>query len=146
MGFRIAFYTNSIFSSDICDFRPTMQYSLRSLSYSCFLFVDMCLRQVSFRSRCIPRYFTSSGCVNCLLFSWTGGHVFFFKEKVTWTDLFHLPSYAIFSAIVGFRYQHENQISHLHGRSMSFLCNRNGPLTRFFTSGKGVDVLKLKRM
>jgi hypothetical protein len=54
----------------------------------------MCLRQVSFRPRCILRYFTSSGWVSCLLFSWIGGHAFFFKVKVTWTDCFiylHTP-------------------------------------------------------
>jgi hypothetical protein len=85
MGCRIALYTSSLFSSDNCNFRPMIQYSLRSLRSSCFLSVYMCLRQVGFRSRCVPRYFTSSGWVNCL-FSWTGGHVFFFKLKVTWID------------------------------------------------------------
>jgi hypothetical protein len=40
MGFRIALYTSSSFSSDNCDFRPMIQYSLRSLRSSCFLFVD----------------------------------------------------------------------------------------------------------
>jgi len=79
-------YTISLFCSDSCNFRPMIQYSLRILRSSCFPFEDMCLRQVSFRSRCIPRYFTSSGWVICLLFSWTGGHLFFFKVKVTWTD------------------------------------------------------------
>jgi len=78
-------YTSSLFSSDSCDFRPMIQYSLRSLRSSCFLFADMCLCEVSFRSKCIPRYFTSSGWVSWLLLSWTGGHVFFFKVKVTWT-------------------------------------------------------------
>jgi hypothetical protein len=67
IGFRIALCTSSSFSSDNCDFRAIIQYSLRSLRSSCFLFVDMCLRQVSFRSR----YFTSSGLVSCLSFSWT---------------------------------------------------------------------------
>jgi hypothetical protein len=82
MGFRIALYTSSLFSSDNCDFWLMIQYSLRILRSSFFLFVDMFLRQVSFRSRCIARYFTSSGWVSCLLLSWTGGHVFFFKVKV----------------------------------------------------------------
>ena len=86
ISFRIALYTRSLFSSDGCDFRSMIQYSLRSLRYSCFVFVDMCLGQVSFRSRCILRRFTSTVWVSCLLFSWTGGHVFFFKVQVTWTD------------------------------------------------------------
>ena len=42
---------------------------LRILRSNCFLFVVMCLRQDSLRSRCIPKYFTSSGCARCLLFS-----------------------------------------------------------------------------
>jgi len=33
----------------------------------------MCLRQVSLRSRCIPRYFTSSAWGRCSLFNLTGG-------------------------------------------------------------------------
>jgi hypothetical protein len=63
-----------------------IQYSLRSLRSICFLSVDMCLHQVSFQSRGIPRYFTSLGCVSCCLFSWTVGHMFFFQVKVTCTD------------------------------------------------------------
>jgi hypothetical protein len=82
----IVLYTSSLFPSDSCDFRLMIQYSLRSLRSSCFFFVNMCLCQISFRSRCIPRYFTSSGWVSCLLFVWTGVHVFFFKVKVTWAD------------------------------------------------------------
>jgi len=78
-------YKSSLFSSDNCNFRPVIQYNLRSLRSSCFLFVDMCLRQVTFRSRCLRRYFTSSVWVSCVLFRWTGGHVFFFRVKVTWT-------------------------------------------------------------
>ena len=87
IGFRIALHTSSLFSSDNCDLLPMIQYSLCSLGSSCFLFVYMCLRQVSFRSRCTyTQIFTSSRWVSCLLFSWTGGPVFFFKVKVNWTD------------------------------------------------------------
>jgi hypothetical protein len=82
-------YTSSLFSSNNCDFRQMIQYTLRSLSSSCFLFVDMCLRQESFRSTCIPEYFTSSDLVSCYLVV-QEGHVFFFKVKVTWTDFVSL--------------------------------------------------------
>ena len=77
IGFRIALYTSNLLSSESCYFRPVTQCSLRSLRSSCFLSVSMCLRQVSFRSRCLPKYFASSVWVNCLSFSWREGHVFF---------------------------------------------------------------------
>jgi len=47
MGFRIAFYTSSLFSSDSWDFRPRIQESFRSWRSSCFLFVVKSSRQVS---------------------------------------------------------------------------------------------------
>ena len=43
----------------ITDLRPIIQYRFRSLRSSCFRLAVMCLRQVSLRSRWIPRYFTS---------------------------------------------------------------------------------------
>ena len=56
MGFKIALYTSSLFSSGNCDFRPVIQYSLRSLRSSCFLFVVMCLRQVSLFANVSERF------------------------------------------------------------------------------------------
>jgi len=90
MGFRIALYMSSLFSSDTCDFRPRIQYSFCSWRSSCFLFVVICLRQVSLRSRCMPKYFTSSGWTGYILFNWTDGHGDCLRVKVTWVDFVSL--------------------------------------------------------
>jgi hypothetical protein len=73
--------------SDNCDLRPTSQFSLLNLIPSCLRLVHMCFSHVIRRSRCIPKYFTSSHCFSWRLFSETGGHVFLRVVKVTWTDL-----------------------------------------------------------
>jgi hypothetical protein len=65
--------------TEICD-------SFRRLRSNCFRLVVMFLRQVSLRSRCVPRHFTSSGWSRCLLFNLTGGHVMLLRVKVTCTD------------------------------------------------------------
>jgi hypothetical protein len=90
MGFRIALYTSSFFSRDSCYFRPRIQYSFRNCRSRCLLLVVMCLRQVSRRSRCSPRYLTSSGCTRETPFSWTGGHEDRLSVKVTWVDFISL--------------------------------------------------------
>ena len=79
-----------------------IQYNLRSLRLRCFLFVDMCLRQVSFRSICVPRHLTSSAWVSCLLFRCTGGHVLFFGVKVTWADFVSFAFIRHVSTKIGF--------------------------------------------
>jgi hypothetical protein len=84
MGFRVALYTSGLFSRDSCDLRPRIQYSFRSCRSRCFLLVVICLRQVSRRSRCMPKYLTSSGWTRYVLFSWTGGHEGRLMVKVTW--------------------------------------------------------------
>ena len=64
---------SSLFSTDNCGFRPRTQYNFRSWRSSCFLFVVICLRQVSLWSRCMPKYCMSSGWTTYILFSWTDG-------------------------------------------------------------------------
>jgi hypothetical protein len=57
------------------DLRPSNQYILERVIPSCFRFAKKCLWQVSFLSRCSPRYLASSSWESCTLFIWTGGHV-----------------------------------------------------------------------
>jgi hypothetical protein len=54
---------------------------------SCFRLAKMWLRQVSLRSRCSPRYLTSSAWGSSTLFIWTGGQVSLRVVKVIWVDL-----------------------------------------------------------
>ena len=75
---------------DSWDFRPRIQYSFRNCRSRCFLLVVMCLRQVSRRSRCSPRYLASSGWTRETLFSWTGGHDDRLSMKVRWVDFISL--------------------------------------------------------
>ena len=88
--FRITLCTSSLFYNDSCDFRPRIQYSFRSWGSSCFLFVVICLRQFSQRTRCLPKYFTSSGWTRYVLFSWADGHGGRLRVKVTWVDFISL--------------------------------------------------------
>jgi hypothetical protein len=55
------------------ELRPSDKYVL--LIPGCFLFVKMCLCQVSLLSRCSQRYLTSSW-GSCALSIWTGAHCF----------------------------------------------------------------------
>jgi len=71
-----------------------IQYNLRSLRLSCIFFVDMCVRQVSLRSRCIPRYFKFSACVSCYLGGRGGTRALFCGEiNLDWFRLtcLHTP-------------------------------------------------------
>ena len=70
----------------ITDLQQIIQYRFRSLKSSCFRLAVMCLRQVSLRSRLIPRYFTSSAWGRWSLFNLTVGHVILLRVKVTCTD------------------------------------------------------------
>ena len=62
-----------------------------SCSPRCFLLVDICSFQVSFLSRCNPRYFAVLDLGISVLFRVTAGHSCFRKVKVTWTDLELIP-------------------------------------------------------
>jgi hypothetical protein len=53
----------------------------------CFHLVKMWRCQVSFLSRCNPRYLTWSSQGGCTLFIWTGGHVLLRVLNAMWTDL-----------------------------------------------------------
>ena len=58
---------------------------------------------MSLRSRCIPRYFTSSAWGGCSLFNLTGGHVILLRVKVTPVlILLRLPSFSMFLTMIGF--------------------------------------------
>jgi len=89
MGFRIALYTSSLFSRDNGDFRPRIQYNFWNCRSRCFLLVVICLRQVSRRSICIPKYLTS-GWIRYVMFSFTGGYEERLNVKVTWVDFVSL--------------------------------------------------------
>jgi len=67
--------------------RPIIQHRFRSLRSGYFRLVVMCLRQVSLRSRWIPRYFTSSAWGRWSLFNLTGWRDILLRAKVACTDL-----------------------------------------------------------
>jgi hypothetical protein len=50
-------YSRSLFSIDICECLPMIQYIRLNKSSNCFLLACMCVRHVSRRSKCNPRYF-----------------------------------------------------------------------------------------
>jgi hypothetical protein len=88
MVFRIALYTSSLFLSNNCEFISRIQYNFRNCRSRYFLLVVIFLRQVSRRSRYIPKYLTLSGWIRYVLFSYTGGHEERLAVKVTWVDFF----------------------------------------------------------
>jgi hypothetical protein len=80
-------YRSSLLLNESCDFCPSNQYILVRVTPRCFRLVKMWCCQVSFLSRCSPRYLTWSSQGSCTLFIWTGEHVPLHVVNVTRTDL-----------------------------------------------------------
>ena len=72
-GFKIVLYIKSLFSSVSLERRFKSQNSFRNLSPSCFLLVNICVFQVSRRSKCTPKYLATSDCGICWPLSDTSG-------------------------------------------------------------------------
>jgi AraC-like DNA-binding protein len=60
IGRSIVLYSRILFSIDSSDRLPMIQYILLNDSSNCFLLAWMCVRHVSRRFRCTPRYVTAS--------------------------------------------------------------------------------------
>ena len=87
MGRSIVLYSRSLFSIDICECLPMIQYIRLNESSNCFLLACMCVLHVSRRSKCNPRYLALSLWGMGLPFRCTGGHSSRLRVKVTCVDL-----------------------------------------------------------
>jgi hypothetical protein len=86
IGLITTLYKSNFLSIDSVDCLPSSQHIFLNLRLSCFLFILICFAQVSLRSRCISRYFTSFSCGRATLFIWAVGQVKFLVVNVICAD------------------------------------------------------------
>jgi hypothetical protein len=87
IGHSNVLYSRSLFSVDICECLPMIQYIRLNGSSNCFLLACMCVRHVSRRFKCNPWYLAFSLWGMSLPFRCTGGHSSRLRVKVTCVDL-----------------------------------------------------------